>query len=287
MGDSDPAITLRFTSSDARPLRPVDGTVVFESDPLRMLETYRGFQLVCGETALDINVSGGHGEGVLDDSFWDHPLQYQRQFFLLSLLMLMRPFGLYGLHANCVSNDTSGCLIVGNSGAGKTSLALSLIKQGWNYLSDDAVMVRRSGDGVEAQAFRLGFSLTPETVCRFPELGSSHAFNGELRNGKRAMDIELVFPGQRVQSCSPQLIVFPEISGRAHSELVPVSRANALTRLFEQSPGFMVDKPLVSKQLEALTLLIDQTRSYQILVGTDIFDKPEAVSKLLMEAQRG
>ena len=146
-------------------------------------------------------------------------------------------------------------------------------------------MIRRCGDDVEALAFRLGFALTPETTRRFPELCSSEAIYGELRDGKRAVNIDRVFPGRHEPRCRPEVIVFPKISEQPRSELARLTGADTLARLMEQSPGIMVDKPLVSKQLEALSLLTDQAKSYQILVGTDIYEQPEAVCELLMEAK--
>ena len=122
---------------------------------------------------------------------------------------------------------------------------------------------------------------------RFPELDNSEAIYGALRNGKKAVNVDCVFPGQHVQRCSPKIVVFPEISGKPRSELIPLTSTDTLARLFEQSPGIMIDKPMVSKQLKALTLLVDQAKGYLIRVGTDVYDEPEAVSELLLQTQQG
>lgn len=50
---------------------------------------------------------------------------------MVSLLWLLRNHGLYALHANALVKDKVGILLVGHTGSGKTTAALSLIRQGW------------------------------------------------------------------------------------------------------------------------------------------------------------
>ncbi len=56
------------------------------------------------------------------------------------------------LHASCVALDKSGVLILGASGAGKSSLALQLMALGADLVSDDRTCVRRESDGLLASA---------------------------------------------------------------------------------------------------------------------------------------
>lgn len=57
------------------------------------------------------------------------------------------------LHASCVAlDDRSGLLILGPSGSGKSSLALSLMGYGAKLVSDDRTDVLRDGDRLIASA---------------------------------------------------------------------------------------------------------------------------------------
>ncbi len=56
------------------------------------------------------------------------------------------------VHATCVVLDGHGCLIIGASGSGKSSLALSLMGLGARLVSDDRVVLRRSGGLILASA---------------------------------------------------------------------------------------------------------------------------------------
>jgi HPr kinase/phosphorylase len=56
------------------------------------------------------------------------------------------------VHAGCVALAGKGLLILGPSGSGKSSLALSLIALGCDLVSDDRTVVRRMGDRLMAWA---------------------------------------------------------------------------------------------------------------------------------------
>ena len=53
------------------------------------------------------------------------------------------------LHASCVSLGGAGLLLLGVSGAGKSSMALRLMERGWSLVSDDQVEVE-ARDGLWA-----------------------------------------------------------------------------------------------------------------------------------------
>lgn len=54
------------------------------------------------------------------------------------------------MHASCVAWDGRGLLILGGSGAGKSSLALALMAFGARLVADDRTIVTPTGDGLIA-----------------------------------------------------------------------------------------------------------------------------------------
>jgi ABC-type Fe3+/spermidine/putrescine transport system ATPase subunit len=224
--------------------------------------------------------------GIIDHVFWASALEDKREFFLLSFLMLLCPHGRYGLHANCVVKEKTGLLIVGGSGCGKTTLTVGLLSAGWSYLADDALMLRRVSRGIEALALRRGISCTPQTAAYFPELRITDQETPVLAEGKRWVAAEPLCSGRFSHLCFPRILLFPQVTARKHSQLMPLDETRAMIGLIQQSPGIMCDKPLVRKQLETLSLLINQSISYQLLVGTDVYEDPTAVSNLLWESRK-
>jgi hypothetical protein len=239
---------------------------------------------------LDLYLSEGAGRGVLDEGFWSRPLQDQREFFLLSLVMLLHQRGLYGLHANGVVEDETGYLIVGRSGSGKTTLTASLMRQGWRVLADDALLLRDTPGGVQALALRRGFSFTDETLGYFPDLGPDRAeedLSLVTDNGKHLMDLAPLYPGSFAARSEPGVLLFPRVEGHARSELRPMNKTHALIGLAQQAAGILTDRALASDQLNVLSRLVHQARSYQLLLGTDVYENPAAVADLLRNAERG
>jgi len=52
------------------------------------------------------------------------------------------------IHACLVAIDGAGVLIIGDSGVGKTTVCLELSTRGHDFIADDAVEIKRSGDGI-------------------------------------------------------------------------------------------------------------------------------------------
>ncbi len=282
--DAAPQVHLLFQHADASPSSRGTGEEVFSSVALRVMRTQSGFRLERGASFLSLDLARSCGAGILDGSFWDTPWPYQREFFLLTLLMLLRRHGRYGLHANGLVREDASCLVVGASGSGKSTLTLALLQAGWRYLSDDAIMLRRTPNGIEALAFRRGFSFTAETIDRLiPQTGDEHLWPA-VQDGKRLVDLQTVYPGQFVQSCLPSALLFPAITGELHTRLAPANATRSITALIQQSPGILVDRQAARVQLEVLKCLAEQAPGYDLLLGADVYDDPIAVSELLRSA---
>ena len=54
------------------------------------------------------------------------------------------------LHASCVAKTPHGILIVGNSGSGKSDLALRLVGEGYKLVADDQVTLQHSNNQILA-----------------------------------------------------------------------------------------------------------------------------------------
>ena len=120
-----PAILLQFKPPGHAVPPSAAGEEVWRSSGLRLLKTKDGFYIRCGSSILDLDLSASRAVGILHDEFWRRSLQDQREFFLLSFVLLLGQHGLFGLHANGVAKGGTGFLIAGASGCGKPTLTLS------------------------------------------------------------------------------------------------------------------------------------------------------------------
>ena len=106
-----------------------------------------------------------------------------------------------------------------------------------------------------------------------------------LSDGKKLIDIESLIPESFTPRCMPKVLLFPEITSERTSQLISIGDTEAMIALVEQSPGIMTYHHLIVKQMGVLNSLLQQTRSYRMLLGSDLFDSPETVSDLLHSAQ--
>lgn len=198
-----------------------------------------------------------------------------------TLLLILQRHGLYAMHAAALdADDAGGVLVIAESDSGKSTLTMRLLQQGWHLVSDDSVLLRAHADRVEVLPFRRDVALDPAAANLFPEI-REHAEPFFTDRRKWRVDVDTLFPGQRAASCTPQLLLFPTITGRADTELASIGPMDALTRLMQEASFLTPDARSATKQLDALNALVHQSRAYQLLAGRDVRDEPGRASHLL------
>lgn len=204
---------------------------------------------------------------------------------LYSLLLLLRYQGFYPEHAACVAYDGVGCLLVGDSGSGKSTLTLGLVQEGWQYLADDAILLRDCRDTVEAMPLRRELCLAPEAVRTFPDTMGHwrpSRWPGDL---KQRLDIQTLYPAQVRSTCVPHLLLFPTIVSAPQSQLLPMARSEALLRLIQQSALVTVESQMAPGHLDVMARLVRQTWHYKLLAGQDLAGDPRRIALLLERLQ--
>jgi hypothetical protein len=142
---------------------------------------------------------------------------------------------LAALHAACVLKHDRGIMLLGSPGAGKTTLALALLNQGYRYGSDDVTVLTRNG-------LAWGVPLAPavkESAWNVAET---------LGTGLSELPIHSRPDGQRVR--------FPQLDGSRLAGPCPVRAIVRLHRTGEPEPTL---NPICSE--EALGALLSESLS--------------------------
>ena len=258
--------------------------------------------------------SGGEGEGeswVLSTSdSWMrvHPLAMRRvdvwigvetmqssiafaRLLFYATQAALRQCGLYELHTAAVMppSGAGAVLIVGPSGSGKTTLAMRLTAAGWLNIADDLVLIREDSSAAEAFAFRRVFAATETTLeaCPTPGIEEATRQPSALEPSKRRLDPEVLYPGRFAPSCTPRVLLFPVITGEAHTEARPMTAPDALTRLLRMCPWASYDLAVARQHLSALARLARQCASHELLAGTDLLYDPDAAPRLFAALSGG
>ena len=217
-------------SSNNRDFRiPQNCREVLRTDDFLGFEVDDDFYLTDRSSVFHLRPTKGEGYARLAPSFFAKPPLAQANFWCFGLLKLLRPLGIYSLHAaGLASRDGGGILLVGASGSGKSTLAIGLIRQGWRYLSDDAVLLRQGSQGVEALACRRSFYIDAVRSADYSDLSLGEEAPDSNGGRRRRIGIDDAYPEQYVPRCLPRVVIFPRIKCQDQSTLMPVGGVRAL-----------------------------------------------------------
>jgi len=195
-----------------------------------------------------------------------------------ALLLALRSFAVYELHAAAVQAQGFAIVLVGDSGSGKTTLATALLEAGCGYLGDDRLLLRRRGDALEILSFPVAFRLTGSTASAFPRL---EPWLGPPR-AKRELDLRGAYPGKHVpRARSPIVLLFPKRAAR--TELLPLTAQQALALLLAESSSLVVPRhPAPERQLAVLRDLAQGALPLSAELGPEWLEAPVAAAHELL-----
>ncbi|HEU4559545.1 MAG TPA: hypothetical protein VFS20_16965 [Longimicrobium sp.] len=174
------------------------------------------------------------------------------------------------VHAAAVVEPGGGAwLLPGSSYSGKSTTCITLIRGGWNYLTDDHVVLGTGpGDELRAQGWARNFHLDTGYAQ-----GASH--------GARArVEADAFGPG-RWQSSAPLAgLLFPRVQPELPTALLPLHPAAALSLLLRQSP-FVVNDPAAAPPVLALLQRAAALPAYELRLGSDSYCNEKQLQSVL------
>jgi hypothetical protein len=217
-------IEVRFIISDV-PSRRRPPFPVFRAQSNLLMLVADAHNFACCDLAA------GFGFACLTKAAITHRDYLRHQFLEAMVYVLLDTQYLVAIHAACVGIHGRGVLLVGDSGAGKSSLAYACIRRGWTYVSDDAVSIvlHKANRTVVGNPQTLRFR--PSASSLFPEI------KGRLkaRNGKPTVEVrtETLKNLQIAYESRVDHIVFLNrwMSEPAPPSIARLSREEALRRL--------------------------------------------------------
>jgi hypothetical protein len=228
---------------------------------------------------------------------------------LLDLIQAMyaRVNNLYAFHTAYLGFQDKGIIIGGNSGCGKTTTAITLLRSGFSLFSDDMTLLRRhENGGIQG----TGWLMPPRFVLKRPSsldaieetIIPKKERSQEVRMkilpvpedpNESTVDFELKKAVTLPESVSrqtkgrwikPAAIVFlkqHEQEGKGH-ELFALDSQEGLTTIM----SLALDPTHASRREEQIDIVLDlikQCNVYRLVLGSNICSLPELFQDLLME----
>lgn len=172
------------------------------------------------------------------------------------------------VHAGAMAKDGAGVLITGQSGSGKSTSCLNLLRAGYDYLGDDYVWIEL---GIAPQVFTLyqTAKIEPENLeARFADWKPFIRNKREYLNQKAIFDIKELFPSAGVSTAMINAILLPNV---AQQEKTLFEKTNPTRSLMAMAPTTLHHLPhnrqCSYKKLMALSSALP---SYHWHLGSDI-----------------
>lgn len=188
------------------------------------------------------------------------------------------PRGLQLAHAAAVANEHGAAVIVGASGAGKSTVALACLDSPLNYLGDDFILTRAKP---EPRVFSLYCSakLHGDHWRRFPHLQNLASNADRLDSEKALLFIDRAFGEKIVFSAPARVIVLPRVTETGLTRAYPIPAARALQQL-AVSTIFLLHGA-GGAEFEALARFVGQLPCYQLELGADLGEIPKVIVQVL------
>jgi hypothetical protein len=199
------------------------------------------------------------------------------------LLLWLSDRGVQPVHAGLVALDGRGVLFGGPGGSGKTTVALTCLEAGFQYLADDYVGLESANEGFIGHSLYVSTHIDPKHLRRFPAL-LPHAIEGTLPiEEKYLVLLPDVFPAGYASQVPIRAVVLPHVTGADRTSWRRASRAEALLRLAPSSL-FMLPHVGAGNGFQVLSRLVESVPVFRLDLGADLPGIPQRIAEILAEA---
>ncbi|MFH2057845.1 MAG: hypothetical protein ABIJ59_02980 [Pseudomonadota bacterium] len=177
-----------------------------------------------------------------------------------------------------------GMMIVADSGGGKTTTALSVLRKGAKMICDDLTVVSDQANGrFELSGLPELMNLTDETIDHFPELKKHR--QAQIRNpysDKYPISAQAVYgKDSMIKICGLDIIYFVSVTGKTPS-VSPLGPSEAFGKLLKAKTFAKKQFPSKEKTAQLFSLL-SSVQIYRLQTG----DNPDVTGQWIIDNCKG
>ncbi|MFM2005532.1 MAG: hypothetical protein RLZZ09_1187 [Pseudomonadota bacterium] len=210
--------------------------------------------------------------------------------FHAGVSQLLASQGAVFLHACAfLDTDPSGILVVGESGAGKSTWAALDLRQGLKVVSDDCVMATRMTDtpGVEIRSLRGFLNFRQPTPDLLPAELAANLY--PVRNtNPREYRLALADHPQYSPVAMPDRLISCRVDRRlAQTRITAIPQPLLLAELIRASSSLFLSARYPQERagmLPVLMALTRQMRGFRVRLGRDLFRDPDGTFQRLIDS---
>ncbi len=168
------------------------------------------------------------------------------------------------LHAGVVSWQERGIILCGDANSGKSTLTLSLVQNGFKFLSDEIAFIGL--ETLEVAPFPRALGLREDITSKMPELKFINGQKGALSlsgDMKWSFDVESVYPNSLGKKCKIGYLIFLDGFGEK-PEIKLISKSDALIESLKHTHT-SEDNPF--SHLLRVSELVKETKCLKIVLG--------------------
>ncbi len=210
---------------------------------------------------------------------------WERAFPLRPLLHLWsRDTDVQLLHAAAVGTPRGGALLIGVSGTGKSSTALSCVPDhdqppGLRLAGDDYTAVRIDAAAPTVYSLYNIAKLNADNIGRFPHMARWISNPDRLDTEKAMLSLYDHAPDALIGSFPLKAILLPRITGAARTQITPARPFEALWAAAPTTIFQLIGAK--AHTLHKLTALVRCAPVYTLALGADRYEIPDAISTFL------
>ncbi len=167
-----------------------------------------------------------------------------------------------------MARNGSGFIITGQSGSGKSTSCLQLLRSGYQYLGDDYIWVEQSGEAPSVHMLFQTAKVEPDNFeRRFPDWASFITNRETYRDQKAIFHIHEHFPELTTRQARVNAILLPRVTGERATTFEKASPSGALFAMAPTTLHHLPHKRDISYQ--KLKKLTSDLPAYQWKLGYD------------------